>query len=266
MSHNLTIAIAAILSLLPLGLLGRGEKTTSLAVLWGGLLVALTGTTAWVAVHLSGNWTGDLSTTLWVTVCASLWVYGFLAIFMDEIWKLRLLLVPYLIFLALIATVWIGLAARPLTGDAPLRWVEVHIVVSVLTYALVTLAAIAAFGAMLQAQALKRKRPNALTRHLPSVADCESLQVKLLLAGELVLALGLMTGVATLYGSSGTYFSLDHKSLLSITAFLVIAGLLFAQFQSGVRGRVAARLVLVAYLLLSLGYPGVKFVSDVLLG
>jgi ABC-type uncharacterized transport system permease subunit len=36
-------------------------------------------------------------------------------------------------------------------------------------------------------------------------------------------------------------------------------------YRSGLRGRRAARVVLVAYLLLTLAYPGVKFVTDVLL-
>ncbi|CCQ73806.1 inner membrane protein YpjD [Magnetospira sp. QH-2] len=266
MSQNLLIAIAALVSLVPLGITGRGQSSVSTPQLWSALIVALVGTTAWVVVHLSGNWTGDLSTTLWVTVCASLWLYGFLAIFLDEIWKLRFLLSPYFLVMALIATVWLGLGAKPLTGTAPAGWVQAHIIVSVLTYALVTIAAIAALGAFLQEQALKRKRPTTLTRNLPSVADCESIEVKLLLAGELVLALGLMTGIGTLYAGSGSLFSLDHKSLLSITAFLVIGGLLIAHYRTGVRGRAAARLVLVAYLLLTLGYPGVKFVTDVLLG
>ena len=57
----------------------------------------------------------------------------------------------------------------------------------------------------------------------------------------------------------------DHKTILTVTAFLVIGGLLIAQRVSGVRGRLAARFVLLAYLLLTLGYPGVKFVTDILL-
>ena len=35
--------------------------------------------------------------------------------------------------------------------------------------------------------------------------------------------------------------------------------------RRGVRGRRAARVVLLAYLLMTLGYPGVKFVTDVLM-
>jgi ABC-type uncharacterized transport system permease subunit len=52
---------------------------------------------------------------------------------------------------------------------------------------------------------------------------------------------------------------------LSLTAFVVILGLLLAHHISGLRGRSAARFVLLAYLLMTLGYPGVKFVTDILL-
>ena len=41
--------------------------------------------------------------------------------------------------------------------------------------------------------------------------------------------------------------------------------LLIADRRTGVRGRRAARYVLLAYLLLTLAYPGVKFVTDVVL-
>jgi ABC-type uncharacterized transport system permease subunit len=46
----------------------------------------------------------------------------------------------------------------------------------------------------------------------------------------------------------------------------VIAALLAARRISGLRGRKVARWALIAYLLLTLAYPGVKFVTDVLMG
>jgi ABC-type uncharacterized transport system permease subunit len=52
---------------------------------------------------------------------------------------------------------------------------------------------------------------------------------------------------------------------LSVATFVVIGGLLIAHAATGVRGRRAARLVLLAFLLLTLGYPGVKFVTDILI-
>jgi ABC-type uncharacterized transport system permease subunit len=97
------------------------------------------------------------------------------------------------------------------------------------------------------------------------VADSERLQVRLLIASEIVLGLGLLTGMATQYLSSGGLLAFNHKTLFSVLTFVLIAALLAAHYRTGVRGRRAARLVLLAYLLLTLAYPGVKFVTDVLL-
>jgi ABC-type uncharacterized transport system permease subunit len=97
------------------------------------------------------------------------------------------------------------------------------------------------------------------------VVESESLMVRLLVIGEIVLALGLATGMATQQQETGTLLHWDHKTILSLTTFAVVAVLLAAHFKSGVRGRMVTRFVLVAYLLLSLGYPGVKFVTDVLM-
>ena len=80
-----------------------------------------------------------------------------------------------------------------------------------------------------------------------------------------VMAFGLVTGMAVQYFATGTLLEFDHKTLFSLLTFAVISLLLFARYRRGLRGRRAARLVLLAYLLLTIAYPGVKFVTDVLL-
>jgi len=144
-------------------------------------------------------------------------------------------------------------------------WLDLHILVSVATYGLLTIAAIAGFAVLVQERALKGKRRGALNQILPAIASCERLQVGLLAVSEVVLGLGLLTGMATQYFVSGAVVAFDHKTLFSLLAFAVIGALLVAQAKSGIGGRRAARLVLLAYLLLTLAYPGVKFVTDVLL-
>ncbi|CAN0547040.1 unnamed protein product, partial [Laminaria digitata] len=57
----------------------------------------------------------------------------------------------------------------------------------------------------------------------------------------------------------------SHKTALSIATFAIIVFLLAVHIRTGIRGRRAARYVLVAYLLITLAYPGVKFVTDVVL-
>ena len=123
----------------------------------------------------------------------------------------------------------------------------------------------AALAAAVQHRALRSKKRNRFCSILPAVSSSERLLVQLLVTSEIVLALGLLTGMATLYFTSGQIVAFGHKSTLALSVFVVLAVLLLLHFKSGVRGKAATRLVLLAYLLLTLGYPGVKFVTDILL-
>jgi ABC-type uncharacterized transport system permease subunit len=267
MNGNMVLGLAALLALVPASLLGlRRAAAGRDAVYWSVLAVAVAGPLAWAAVQVAGAWQTGFSTALWVTVAASMVLFAGLAAFTRQAWRLMPLLAPCLLGVAALAAVWQHAPARPLAAGVPAAWVQAHIVVSVLSYALVTVAAVAGLAAFLQERALKAKRPTALTRLLPSVADCEGLMVWLLVAGEALLALGLATGIATNIKESRGVLPLDHKTVFTLVTFVVIGGLLAAHFLAGLRGRVAARFVLLAYLLLTLGYVGVKFVTDVLMG
>ncbi|MDD9903185.1 MAG: hypothetical protein OXT06_06430, partial [Rhodospirillaceae bacterium] len=68
------------------------------------------------------------------------------------------------------------------------------------------------------------------------------------------------------YLVTGALLEFSHTTLLSIVAFLVIGALLMIHFRTGMRGRRASRYILIAYLMVTLGYPGVKFVTDVVIG
>jgi ABC-type uncharacterized transport system permease subunit len=125
---------------------------------------------------------------------------------------------------------------------------------------------VASCAVLVQERALKSKQPGPLSRSLPAIVDAERLELRLLMVAELVLGAGIVTGMALQYFGSGQLLAFDHKTVLSLLAFAIIGTLLFLQLKSGLRGRRAARLVLAAYLLLTLAYPGVKLVTDVLIG
>lgn len=261
------VGLAAIAALLPAGIAPlRRDSDGPDGAFWALLAVAVAGPTVYVATQLSGPWQGGLSATLWISVSASTVLFAALCVATREAWRLTPLLFAYLVLLSVIAMVW-GQAppqARPVPTDAG-PWLMVHIVLSVLAYALATIAAVAGAAVLIQERALKKKRPNTWTAVLPSVADAERMQVRLLGAAGAVLGVDLMSGMAVQYVVSGVLMRFEHKPLLSLLAFVVILGLLAVHQRSGVRGRFAARLILVAYLLLTLGYPGVKFVTDVLI-
>ena len=266
MENATLFTLSALLSLVPASVAAYRRDPARDVVFWLTAALAVVGPATWSAILLSGAWRTGLSSALWVTVAASLAIYTILAASTREVWRLAPLLLPYTILLSVVAAVWSQAPERPMSTQAPIAWIEAHIAFSVLTYGILTVAAVAGVAVFLQERAMKNKRPTRLTASLPSVAAAEVMQVKLLVATEIVLGFGLATGMASQYLESGTMLELSHKTLLSTVAFLLIGTLLIAHFRTGMRGRRAARYVLIAYLMVTLGYPGVKFVTDVLIG
>lgn len=259
-------SVTALLTLLPAALLGLRPEGRRDAAFWGAVGLAFAGPALLGLVLLGAEWVTGLAPALWVSIAATVLLFALGAAVIGPMWRLLPLLAPYLLLLGTVATVWQHAVGAPLPEAVPTGWVRLHIAVGVATYALLTLAAVAALAAFLQERALKRKRPTRLTRQLPSVADAERMSTLLLALSEAVLGVGLVTGMTVEWFEYGRLLELDHKSLLSILAFVTIGGLLAAKHFTGVRGRAAARFVLLAYLLLTLAYPGVKFVTDVLMG
>lgn len=263
---NVVFSFSALLSLVPAALLPyRQAREGPDRLFWIVLAVALVVPAAYSYSVLQSGWQTGLGITLWVSIAVSVAIFALLAAVTREAWRLSGILLPYLLLLAAMALVW-GRAPEPATlSGPPDAALLLHIGVSVTTYGLCTLAAVAAAAVFLQERALKRKRSSRLTRGLPSILDSERLQVGLLSASEVILGVGILSGMVELYGREGEILSFSHKTLLSLLAFATIGLLLFVHHRSGLRGRRAARWVLIAYLLLTLAYPGVKFVTEVLL-
>lgn len=267
MVNNLVLSLAALLSLVPASVLpfrrGGGDRGQ---LFWLLLGTAVAGPVALILVRNAEAWSTGLSMALWISVATSIAVFAGLSVLAREAWRLAPLLLPYLMLLAALAIIWEHTPVeRPLqsTVDA---WLMVHIVVSLATYAFCTLAAVAGMAIFLQERALKRKQASPLFQLLPPIADAERMQVGLLVAAEVVLLVGIATGVSISYLTTESILFADHKTILSLLAFALIGFLLLLHKRAGLRGQKAARWVLLAYLLLTLAYPGVKFVTDVLIG
>ncbi len=122
-------------------------------------------------------------------------------------------------------------------------------------------------GVLLQERALKRRAHLGWAgRTLPPLAEAEGMQIRLLTWSAVLMAAALATGAANEVIETGQLLAFTHKILLAFLAFALIVALLLLHHRTGLRGRHAARWLLVGYLLLLLAYPGVKFVKDVLIG
>ncbi|WP_374448701.1 inner membrane protein YpjD [Stella sp.] len=233
-------------------------------VFWSSIGVAAAGPALLALVLGDHGWRTGFAYALWVSIAATAAAFAALAAWDRAAARLAPLLLPYLLVLAVLALAWGHAPEQPLRA-ATSTWLWVHIAVAVATYALIGIAGVAALAVALQESALRWKRPTFLTRRLPAVAEGDRIAFGALAAATFVLGCGLVSGFVLDSLTLGRWIRLDHKTVLSIAAFLVLAVLLFAHARWGTRGRRGARLALVAWLLLTLGYPGVKFVTDVVL-
>jgi ABC-type uncharacterized transport system permease subunit len=265
MNQSLLLNLSALGALLPMSIVAVRRPGRRDGMFWAVLAVAIAGPAAFAVTELTAGRLTSLSTALWVTIAASILLFGALCLAVREAWRLTPLLAPYLLLLGVMGSATEFAPGRALPPALPQAWLDIHIVVSVATYGLLTVAAIAGVAVLLQERMLRRKRPSGLAQSLPSVADAERLQVGLLVASEIVLGFGLLTGMATAYMASGVVLPIDHKTVFALLAFVTIGALLLVHHRTGLRGQRAARWVLVAYLLLMLAIFGVKFVTDVLM-
>ncbi len=231
--------------------------------------VALAGTATVVFSHMANGWASGFASSLWIIVSATLLIFLLGTIIDKRIRGLSMLIALYSLPLAVLATVWSNAVSIERLTALPDTWTLVHVVTAVLTFALLTLAACAGVAVLLRERALKRKDASSLTSwlvaDLPPVRDAEDLQFRILAISAGLLAVGILSGMAVSLHHEGTLIVFDHKSVLTLIAFGAIILMLFAHWRFGLRGRQAVRYLLGVHLALTLAYPGVKFVTDVLL-
>lgn len=267
MQANLIPQLAALVAMLPLTAAAVAARLGRNLLLWLLLAAAVVGPAALVASQIRTGWQPGLSANLWAGIAATLLAFGALCLVRPGAYRLGALLLPYLALSAILA---IAFSSAP-NAEGPVvlagTWFSIHVVLAVASYATLTLAAIAGTAVLLQERALKRRTHLGWAgQTLPPLAEAEAMQIRLLTWSAGLMAAALATGAANEVIETGQWLAFTHKILLAFLAFALIVALLLLHHRTGLRGRHAARWLLVGYLLLLLAYPGVKFVKDVLIG
>lgn len=258
--------IAAVSTLLPISILAALGRLERNALGWFLLAAAVAGGVAPALVELGGGWRTGLAASLHVTAAACLIVFAASAVLNAATLRLAALVGPYVLLLVLLGALVLAMQAEPPMGAAPGAWFAGHVLLSIGAYAALTLSAIAACGVLLLERAFKARVESWATRVLPPLSETEGLQNALLKLAAILLLLALATGAANELLIEGQPLAFTHKILLSFLGFAVVLILLVLHHRTGLRGRRAARWLLTGYLLVTLAYPGVKFVQEVLIG
>ncbi len=141
--------------------------------------------------------------------------------------------------------------------------IVVHILLSILAYGMLTIAAFQALLLLLQDHQLKHKHPSGLIKNFPPLQTMESLLFGFLWAGWALLSLSLISGWLFLDNLFAQH--LVHKTFLACVAWLIFAVLLWGRHQRGWRGHKAIRWTLAGFCLLMLAYFGSKLVREFIL-
>jgi len=229
-----------------------------------GLLLGLAGATlhavllqqaiiAETGLNLSFTNTGSLAT--WFVAILLL-----LAAFKKPIENLGILVLP---LSAASLLVQVLLPTTHLTTTVESHGLGVHILLSVLAYAMLGMAAVQALLLNYQERNLHRRHPGGVIRALPPLDTMETLLVQMITIGFAFHTLSLASGFVYLENMFAQH--LAHKTILSIIAWSVFAILLFGRWRYGWRGRTATRWTLSGFVTLVIAYFGSKYVIEILL-
>jgi ABC-type uncharacterized transport system permease subunit len=147
------------------------------------------------------------------------------------------------------------------TTMAALAWqVRAHILISLMSYGLLTVGAIVAIYAMVQERRLQAGRLSTMSSLFAPLETTEKLLFGIAAAGFAGLALAISSGLTFVDDLFAQH--LAHKTAFSLLALLVFGALLAGRFFAGWRGRRAIKLYLGGFGLLCVAYFGVRLILE----
>ena len=165
-----------------------------------------------------------------------------------------------------VAAVLLALDAflAPPTAPTPMDWqIKLHVVIALLGYSVLSIAAVLALLLAVQERTLRSHRPARMIRALPPLVQTETLLFRLIGTGFALLTLTLFSGL--LFISNIRAQHLVHTTVLTIVAWLIFGALLLGRWRYGWRGRSAVNLTLVGMAVLVLAFFGSKAVLELVL-
>jgi ABC-type uncharacterized transport system permease subunit len=137
-------------------------------------------------------------------------------------------------------------------------WLELHITVSILSYGAFALAFATGAMYLVQERQLKTHHLGAFFHRLPSIGQLDQINFRFLVAGLVLLTVGLASGFA----SGWTFAQNDAPKLIwSLVVWLLYAGLLLGRATNKLPERKVALISVVAFVFVMLTFWGVSSIS-----
>jgi cytochrome c-type biogenesis protein CcsB len=151
--------------------------------------------------------------------------------------------------------------APPLIVPPALKspWLSLHILSSLLGNGMLAATFISALMYLVQERQIKQKRFGSFYKRLPSLETLDEIGRYSVICGFPLLTIGIITGSIYAQTAFGIYWRWDSKEVWTLVVWLLYAILLHERLAIGLRGRKAAWLSILAFLLLMFSFIGVNF-------
>ncbi len=169
-----------------------------------------------------------------------------------------------LLLLAAVAATLTGWHSPGTSADT-LGWqIQMHVLISLFAYGLLTVGAIVALFALMQEKRLQAGQLSSMNQLFSPLETTEKMLFGITAAGFLVLLLAVSSGFALFENLFAQH--LVHKTTLSLLALALFGILLGGRQFAGWRGKRAVYLYLWGFFILCLAYFGSRYVLEVILG
>jgi len=137
-------------------------------------------------------------------------------------------------------------------------WLQIHVVLAFLGYAVFAMAFGAGVMYLLQERMLKSKKFSALYYRLPSLGTLDSINYRCLTFGFPLLTMAIISGAVWANSAWGGYWRWDPKETWALITWFVYAALLHGRLTVGWRGRRAAIFAILGFCCVLFTFLGVS--------
>lgn len=188
------------------------------------------------------------------------WAIVFIYLFLEYKYKVRVMgafIIP-LAFLAILLSLNFPIVTTPLPDYFKSAWLGVHTTLAFLGDAAFTIAFGVGIMYLIQERQLKKKKPGAFYRRLPSLEVLDELNYKSIAIGFPLLTTAMLSGAIWANSVRGFFWSWDPKEIWSLITWLIYAAYLHARLVAGWRGRKAAYMAVGGFILVIFTFLGVN--------
>ena len=153
----------------------------------------------------------------------------------------------------------------PALANEPVSWqIQVHVLISLFAYGLLSVGTIVALFALVQERRLQARKLSPVNQLFAPMETTEKLLFGITASGFFVLLFAVFSGIAFVDDFFARH--LVHKTALSLLALALFGVLLAGRQFAGWRGKRAVYLYLWGFVILCLAYFGSRYVLEEILG